>query len=59
MLKFLASLIERLIEPADVDQTEIDPLLHPALQRMTERELADLPFGSIRTRSAGQSNCPA
>lgn len=59
MLKFLASLIEWLIEPADVDQMGTDPLLHPALRCMTERELADLPFSSIRKRSAGQDNCPA
>ena len=32
-----------------------DPLMHPDVQAMTERELADLPFGrSARRRADGQ-----
>lgn len=46
MLKLLSWLADWLTSPADVDLIEIDPLQHPALERMTERELADLPFGT-------------
>jgi len=48
MLKLLSRLIDRLAQPAEVDFEEIDPLLHPALRRMSERELADLPFAEAR-----------
>lgn len=47
MLKFLLSL---LIQPRQTDPQALalqwmrDPLSHPALQAMNERELADLPF---------------
>lgn len=59
MLKLIARLVEKIIEPAEIDQIEIDPLLHPALRQMTERELADLPFATMRKRNAGQTDCPA
>lgn len=59
MLKLITSLIEKLVEPAEANEMEIDPLLHPALRCMSQRELADLPFGAMRKRSAGQDRCPA
>ena len=52
MLKFLAGLIKRLNDPSDVDRNEADLLQHPALTRMSERELADLPLSAARCRSA-------
>jgi hypothetical protein len=33
-----------------------DPLSHPDIDAMSERELADLPFGRVRTR---ERCCPA
>lgn len=59
MLKFLASLIERLNDPAEIDSIELDLLQHPALKRMSERELADLPLVPTSKRNAGQNTCPA
>lgn len=44
MLKLLAKLIDWIARPADVDLVGADPLQHPAIERMSERERADLPF---------------
>ena len=44
MLKLLSRLADWLTSPADVDLIAADPLQHPALERMSERELADLPL---------------
>jgi hypothetical protein len=44
MLKLLTRLIDWITDPTDIDLVELDPLQHPALERMSERELADLPF---------------
>ena len=43
MLKKFLNLIDWLLEPA-LDGAEADPLMHPALQAMDARELADLPL---------------
>ena len=53
MLNLLARLIDWIASPADVDLIEADPLQHPAIERMSERELADLPF----TPAPRQSRC--
>ncbi|MGV3553463.1 hypothetical protein [Rhizobium sp.] len=58
MLKFFSGLIDRLNSPADLDWSEIDLLQHPALARMNERELADLPFRAAAKGNAERS-CPA
>lgn len=60
MLKFLASLIDRLTTPSALEWNEVDLLQHPVLARMSERELADLPFLPIVGKeNAGQSYCRA
>lgn len=45
MLNLLTRLIEWIASPADIDLVEADPLQHPVIERMSERELADLPLG--------------
>ena len=55
MLKFLCRLIDRLSQPGPVDFNETDPLQHPELARMSERELADLPFPAAQR----SPRCPA
>ena len=59
MLKIVSKLIEWLNEPADLEVTNADPLMHPALQRMSPRELGDLPIRPGRAIDAGHRNCPA
>ena len=44
MLNYLARLASRLLASTEADDIAADPLRHPALSRMSERELADLPF---------------
>lgn len=44
MLDILSNLIRWLAEPAEIETSRADPLSHPALEAMNERELADLPF---------------
>ena len=59
MLKALQRFAEWLAAPA-ADDSPADILAHPLIERMTERELADLPLGRpITKRRAGQSACPA
>jgi hypothetical protein len=45
MLKLLARWIGRIASTVDIDRVDADPLQHPAIERMSERELADLPLG--------------
>lgn len=56
MLKFLTRLVERLTDPVDIDRNEADPLQHPALARMSAREIADLPLSPARP---GPARCAA
>ena len=58
MLKALHDLAVWLAAPAD-DGSPADLLAHPVIQRMTERELADLPLSPIAKRETGQNACPA
>lgn len=44
MLDIFNRLIHWLTEPAELDAGLADPLSHPTLEAMGERELADLPF---------------
>jgi hypothetical protein len=44
MLKLLSRLIDWIVSPSGIDLIDSDPLQHPALERMSERELADLPL---------------
>lgn len=60
MLKFLWSLARSrsIGRPQPQDDEEIwrrDPLAHPALQAMSERELADLPLAAGFNRVADRS----
>ncbi|NGN40430.1 hypothetical protein G6N74_05085 [Mesorhizobium sp. CGMCC 1.15528] len=66
-MKFL-SFVRALFEPAtgqpahdDVAVWVRDPLAHPVLEAMSERELGDLPFNrgyqSLRNRSAACGTC--
>lgn len=59
MLKFLWSLVRcefvRRPQPQGGEEAwRRDPLAHPALQAMSERELADLPLGASFIRVADQ-----
>jgi hypothetical protein len=57
MLNLLSSLLHWLVAPADFDDNPRDPLMHPALRGMSQRELADLPFSNdIR---GGRGSCAA
>lgn len=58
MLNTLHRLAIWLAAPAD-DASPADILAHPLIERMTERQLADLPLIPVATRRAGQSACPA
>lgn len=56
MLKFLLAMIARLNDPADGGRNAADLLQHPALESMSERELADLPLSPARP---GRAPCAA
>lgn len=58
MLKALHRLAAWLAAPADAG-SPADPLAHPLIERMTERELADLPLTPIGKRKTGRNSCPA
>ena len=58
MLKALQRLADWLAAPAN-DDSPADILAHPLIERMTEREIADLPLRAITKRRAGQNACPA
>ena len=58
MLNVLLRLADWLAAPAD-DASPADILAHPLIERMNERELADLPLRSIARGEAGQNACPA
>jgi hypothetical protein len=65
MLKSLHHLAAWLAAPAD-DGSPADLLAHPLIERMTERELGDLPLTPIAKsltpiskRKTGQNICPA
>lgn len=51
MLKLLTRLFDRLAKPLEPDFCEPDLLQHPALERMSERELADLPFTPVERQA--------
>jgi hypothetical protein len=59
MLNLLSNLLRWLAAPAEVDANPRDPLMHPALRIMSQRELADLPFAKGVRRSGGRSSCAA
>jgi len=59
MLNLLLNLLRWLAAPADLDDNPRDPLMHPALREMSQRELADLPFPSGVRRSGGLGSCAA
>lgn len=58
MLKTLQRLADWLAAPAN-DDSPTDILAHPLIERMTEREIADLPLRPIVKRTVGRSACPA
>jgi hypothetical protein len=58
MLNVLQRLADWLAAPAN-DDSPADILAHPLIERMSERELADLPLRPIAKRRAGRSACPA
>lgn len=58
MLKVLQRLADWLAAPAN-DDSPADILAHPLIERMTEREIADLPLPAAQRRRARQSACPA
>ena len=58
MLNALQRLADWLAAPAN-DDSPADILAHPLIERMTEREIADLPLRAITKRRAGQNACPA
>ena len=58
MLKVLHRLADWLAAPAD-NASPAEILAHPLIERMNERELADLPLRPIARGKAGQNACPA
>lgn len=58
MLNALQRLADWLAAPTS-DDSPADILAHPLIERMNERELADLPLRPIVKKRAGQSACPA
>jgi hypothetical protein len=58
MLNMLHRIADWLAAPAD-DASPADILAHPLIERMNERELADLPLRPIAKRKAGRNACPA
>ena len=59
MLNLLSNLLRWLAAPTDLDANPRDPLMHPALREMSQRELADLPFSNGARRSGGHGSCAA
>jgi hypothetical protein len=59
MLNLIANLLHWLAAPSDVDANPRDPLMHPALREMSQRELADLPFQNGVRRSSSRGSCAA
>jgi hypothetical protein len=59
MLNLIANLLRWLAAPADFDANPRDPLMHPALKDMSQRELADLPFSNGMRRTGGRGPCAA
>jgi hypothetical protein len=59
MLNLLSNLLRWLAAPADVGTNPRDPLMHPALRVMSQRELADLPFAKDIRRASGRGSCVA
>jgi len=59
MLNLLSNLLRWLAAPADIDGNPRDPLMHPALREMSQRELADLPFSNGVRRAGGRGSCAA
>lgn len=57
MLNLLSNLLRWLAAPADLDANPRDPLMHPALREMSQRELADLPISNDTRRSGGHGSC--
>jgi hypothetical protein len=58
MLKALQRLADWMAAPANHD-SPADILSHPLIERMTEREIADLPLRPIAKARAGRGACPA
>lgn len=58
MLKSIRRLANWLAAPSDIGPSS-DLLAHPLIERMSERELADLPLPQDRDREAGHACCPA
>ena len=46
---------EPLAEGIDAELVQRDPLAHPSLSRMSQRELGDMPFDGLRSRAARPS----
>lgn len=58
MLKAVRRLAAWLAQPVETVPSS-DPLAHPVIERMTERQLADLPLAPEANRKTGQNACPA
>src|SRR5690606_37158256 len=58
MLETLSNLLRWLAAPTELDGEPRDVLMHPALRRMSQRELADLPLSS-RRRASREDACAA
>ncbi|MBX9456771.1 MAG: hypothetical protein KL863_12490 [Rhizobium sp.] len=58
MLKALQRLIIWLAQPVEAG-SQADPLAHPLIERMTERQIADLPLAPDARKKAGPNACPA
>ena len=59
MLHALQHLAAWLAAPSDIGHVSPDLLAHPLIERMSERELADLPMRANFNDTAGQPCCPA
>lgn len=59
MLKTLSNLLRWLAAPTDFDAEPKDVLMHPALRRMSQRELADLPLSSRARAPSRTDTCVA
>ena len=59
MLKTLSNLLRWLAAPTDFDVEPRDVLMHPALRRMSQRELADLPLSGRARRASRKDACAA
>ena len=59
MLQTLSNLLHWLAAPKELDDEPRDVLMHPALRRMSQRELADLPLSGRARRASRKDACVA